>query len=316
MQTSAAGTDFIESKEGVVLKAYRDVVGVLTIGAGLTKGSGVITPKPGMVITREEASRLLALSLRRNYEPRVTKALGSRVRQHVFDGAVSFDYNTGAIHRASWVKSLLAGDKINTRKRLMLWVKGGGRVLPGLSRRRAEEADIILLNEWPANITVARTPQKANVAFAGIAISLTSEEIKEIASAFRSLGFDPGEDVGKIRLDAVANFQRKYDLTVDGLIGKATLSTLQRELNAKRSVKQGAGGAAGGAVVAGGGEAASPTSIPDASGIDPWIITWAGVIGAALATAFLLYLAWHYRDLVAARVQSVAPRLARWLRSF
>ena len=44
MQTSAQGIVALELEEGVVLKAYRDAVGVWTIGAGLTASSGVVRP--------------------------------------------------------------------------------------------------------------------------------------------------------------------------------------------------------------------------------------------------------------------------------
>ena len=50
MQTSAQGVAALELEEGVVLRAYRDVAGVWTIGAGLTAASGVVRPTAGMVI--------------------------------------------------------------------------------------------------------------------------------------------------------------------------------------------------------------------------------------------------------------------------
>ena len=62
MQTSQRGIAFLERHEGVVLRAYRCPAGHWTIGAGLTAASGVVTPKPGMVITRKEATRLLAVA--------------------------------------------------------------------------------------------------------------------------------------------------------------------------------------------------------------------------------------------------------------
>ena len=60
-----------------------------------------------MTITREEAFAILARDLP-GYERRVAAALGS-VPQPVFDGGVSFDFNTGAINRASWVKAFRSG---------------------------------------------------------------------------------------------------------------------------------------------------------------------------------------------------------------
>lgn len=91
-----------------------------------------------MVITKDEASRLLGEALTRNYEPAVRAALPG-ARQQDFDGAVSFHFNTGAIGRASWVKAWAKRDWQKVQAKLALWNKGGGKVLPGLKRRRDEE---------------------------------------------------------------------------------------------------------------------------------------------------------------------------------
>ncbi|MGB3408608.1 MAG: lysozyme, partial [Jannaschia sp.] len=142
MQTSAKGIAFLERHEGVVLQAYRDPVGIWTIGAGLTKASGVVTPVAGMVITAKQATRLLEKALPK-YERRTATAMPGAA-QHALDGGVSFDYNTGAIHRASWVAAFRENKRQAVRDGLALWRKGGGRVLPGLVRRRSEEAELIL----------------------------------------------------------------------------------------------------------------------------------------------------------------------------
>jgi lysozyme len=317
MQTTSEdkGIAFLEAHEGVVLTAYRCPAGVWTIGAGLTAASGVVTPRPGMTISRAEAGRLLKLALARSYEPAVRNAMGP-VASHAFDGAVSFHFNTGAIGRASWVGAYKARNWPQVRSRLALWNKGGGRVLPGLERRRREEADVILLDKWPSDLRIAFGVAPDDPQFASFVISVSASEIAEFRVAFREVGFDPGAADGKIDQQAVLDFQRHYGLTVDGLIGKQTLSTLQRELDARRKSKQAGAGAAGGSAVAGGNEAVAPepTVEPGIIG-DPWI-TFGGAVVAGIAVFFLAYLVWHYRDLIAARVQGTAPRLAGWLRSF
>lgn len=317
MQTTSEdkGIPFLEAHEGVVLTAYRCPAGRWTIGAGLTAASGVVTPRAGMTMTRAEASRLLKLALARNYEPAVRQALGP-VASHAFDGAVSFHFNTGAIGRASWVGAYKASDWARVRSRLALWNKGGGRVLPGLKRRRREEAEIILLDKWPADLRIASGVAPADPHHASFVISVTASEIADIRDAFRESGFDPGVTAGTIDRQTVIDFQRRYGLTVDGLIGKQTLSALQREIDARRKSKQGGAGAAGGGAVAGGNEAVAPEPAVEPGIIGgPWI-TAGGIAVAAIALLFLAYLAWHYRDLIAARVQGFAPRLAGWLRSF
>ena len=140
--TSPMGIEFLERHEGVVLKAYRCPAGVWTIGAGLTSASGVVKVTPGMRITHDAARGLLAKALARNYEPRVRRAVPG-ANQHEFDAAVSFDFNTGAIHRASWVKAFARRDWNAVRSGLAAWRKGGGKVLPGLVRRREEEYQLM-----------------------------------------------------------------------------------------------------------------------------------------------------------------------------
>lgn len=83
-------------------------------------------------------------------------------------------------------------------------------------------------------------------------ISVSVDEIREIRDVLRQIGFEPGATPGKINRQAVVKFQEKYGLTVDALIGKQTLSALQRELDARRKSKQAGTGAASGAAVAGG----------------------------------------------------------------
>jgi lysozyme len=317
MQTTSQdkGIPFIEAHEGVVLTAYRCPAGKWTIGAGLTAASGVVKPHAGMTITRAEARRLLKLALSRNYEPAVRIAMGP-VPQHAFDGAVSFHFNTGAIGRASWVGAYKARNWPQVRSKLALWRKGGGRVLPGLKRRRQEEANVILLDKWPNDLRIASRVAPANPQFASFVISVSPDEIARIREALRQIGFEPGPTAGKIDREAVLEFQRYYGLTADGLIGKQTLSTLQREFDARRKSKQGGAGAAGSGAVAGGNEAVAPEPTVEPSIIgDPWI-TFGGIALTAVAVLFLAYLAWQYRDLIAARVHHFAPRFARWLRSF
>jgi lysozyme len=303
------GRAYLHSREGKVLRAYRCPAGKWTIGAGLTAASGVVKPKAGMTITEAEADRLLELALFQNYEPSVRAALGE-APAHAFDGAVSFHFNTGAIARASWVRSYVAGDRRVVREQLGRWRKGGGKVLPGLVRRRNEEADIILADRWPRDLDIADDRSAPDRIFARFVVSVTASEIVEIRAAFRQLGHDPGPAAGKVMVAAVEAFQRGHDLAVDGLIGRATLSALQREVDARRGAAT-----AGGAGVGGGGVATVNEAVPAGPGGDA-VVTWVGLGTVAVSVLVLAWLAWRYRDVVAARIDNRAPGLAAWLRSF
>lgn len=318
---SPKGRKFLYAHEGVVKKAYRCPAGIWTIGAGLTTASGVINVKPGMVISEAENDRLVDLALKRNYLPRVLKALGESCSQHALDAGTSFDYNTGKIHSASWVKSFLANDPIDTRRRLLMWNKGNGKVLPGLTRRRGEEATLLLSGRFPAEIerSVIGLQTSAD-AYATIVISLTTSEIEEAKKALVKLGYDAAAPTGAIDRVAVEMFQKAHDLTVDGKVGMATLATLQRELDARSKAAQGSVATAGGAGVAGGDQVAGAVTGP--APVDPTTVApdqIATIVGLGVATVAIVYLAWQayrYRDVIAARIGEKAPRLTAFLRSF
>lgn len=158
MQTSAQGEAAIVHEEGEVLRAYRCPAGIWTIGVGLTAASGVVKPCAGMVISKAESRTLLQKALRRNYEPAVARAMPT-AKQHEYDAGVGFHFNTGGIGRASWVKAWRdkAGRAAIT-KRLIAWNKGGGKVLPGLVKRRARECDMLFDRKYPVPIPASQTP--------------------------------------------------------------------------------------------------------------------------------------------------------------
>ena len=315
MKTSPLGVAFIEHHEGVVLRAYRDVVGVWTIGAGLTAASGVVTPKAGMVITKEEASRLFAEALRAKYEPSVAVAMTRNAgavaiapKQHEFDAGVSFHWNTGAIRTASWVKDWAAGAAVSlVRAKLALWNKGDGKVLPGLVRRRDEEASILLLGLYPG---VASAPAPAvtpapSAPFAVWALPVNNSEKNAARDALNALGYKAGSEPAQVLQEAARTFQRDHALTVDGIIGRATLTTLQRRLNSNGSTVAPAAALAVGVPAGASGFMSQLTDLPIADGA-----------GAALALLLAARAGWNYRDVIASNLSTTSPRLAAFLRSF
>lgn len=301
MQTSALGIDALITEEGEVLKAYRCPAGVWTIGVGITSAAGVGKIGPGMVITRAQSRDLLRRALAHNYEPRVAKVMG-QAAQHEFDAGVLFDFNTGAIHRASWVRSWRAkAERALIQQRFMLWVKGGGKVLPGLVKRRENEVRILLDGVYPE----LRPTRKPTATVAAWALPLSSMEKHEAIKGFRNLGYAVGDWYDAAARAGVERFQADHGLTVDGVIGRATLSTLQRRLDAaKKTVPV--------ATVAALGPASIVTDTMDAVTGVPNADLAALAFGALVA----LWFTWTYRDVVATNVQHLAPRLSNFLRSF
>lgn len=98
----------------------------------------------GTVWTQAQCDARFADDLAR-YAADVTGALGSApVTQPQFDALVSFHYNTGAIARATLTQKHRAGDYQGAVREFARWNRAGGRVLKGLVRRRAAEAELYL----------------------------------------------------------------------------------------------------------------------------------------------------------------------------
>ena len=140
MRTSPAGRAFIGRHEGLRLTAYRDAAGIWTIGYGHTAAAGSPVPVAGMTITAAEADAILGRDLAR-FEAAVTRLVTVALAQGEFDALVSFTFNVGegALGRSTLLKKLNAGDRAGAAAEFGRWNKAGGRVLAGLTRRRAEE---------------------------------------------------------------------------------------------------------------------------------------------------------------------------------
>lgn len=117
-----------------------------TIGWGATGRDhvhgGVIGP--GTRWTQAQCDVRLAQDLLR-YADEVAAAIGTApTTQSQFDALVSFHYNTGAIGRATLTRRHIAGDHSGAAREFARWNRAGGRVLKGLVRRRAAEAELYL----------------------------------------------------------------------------------------------------------------------------------------------------------------------------
>lgn len=109
-----------------------------TIGWGAT-GPGI---QPGTVWTQAQADARLVDDLKR-YAAAVSNAIGTApTTQAQFDALVSFHYNTGAIAKATLTEKHIAGDYAGARAEFGKWVRAGGRVMAGLVKRRAAEAEL------------------------------------------------------------------------------------------------------------------------------------------------------------------------------
>lgn len=135
---NAAGLSLVQSFEGLRLQAYRDAVGVWTIGYGHTAGV-----KAGQTITEAQATKFLLADLA-DAENAVERFVTVPLNDNQFAALVSFTFNCGveAFRRSTLRKKLNARDYDAVPGQLARWVKGAGKTLPGLVRRRKAEADL------------------------------------------------------------------------------------------------------------------------------------------------------------------------------
>ncbi|QZS46299.1 lysozyme [Enterobacter cloacae complex sp.] len=145
MQISDKGLALIKQFEGCKLTAYRDSVGVWTIGYGWTQPVDGKPIRAGMTIKQETAERLLKTGLV-SYESDVSRLVKVDLTQGQFDALVSFTYNLGArsLSTSTLLRKLNAGDYAGAADEFLRWNKAGGKVLNGLTRRREAERDLFL----------------------------------------------------------------------------------------------------------------------------------------------------------------------------
>ena len=135
----------IKEFEGCHLTAYRDEVGVWTIGYGITNADKSITGttvKRGLKISQETAEKWLKKSLNKKYLLKVMK-YDTRYgwNQNELDALVSFAYNIGSIDQLTANGSR---SKATIADKMLEYNKAGGKVYRGLTRRREAERKLFL----------------------------------------------------------------------------------------------------------------------------------------------------------------------------
>jgi lysozyme len=131
---------FIAPFEGLFTHAYLDPVGIPTICYGHIEGV-----KLGQKMTKEECGKLLASDLPK-YDARMMACIKRPISNNQHIAFLSFSYNvgTGAFCSSTLVRKLNAGDSVGACNQLPRWNRAGGRVLPGLVKRRAAERSLCL----------------------------------------------------------------------------------------------------------------------------------------------------------------------------
>lgn len=145
------GLDIIKRAEGLRLEAYLCPADVWTIGYGHTKGV-----KQGDTCTEAQAEAWLREDCG-EAERAVARLVRVPITDNQFSALVSFAFNVGTDEDADTIaeglgdstllRKLNMGDYIGAANEFPKWNKAGGRVLMGLSTRRAAERNLFLAND-------------------------------------------------------------------------------------------------------------------------------------------------------------------------
>jgi lysozyme len=103
-------------------------------------------------VTRETAEQWLKVELLHTYAPGVVRNCPGLLPLALleqdwgkFNAIVDFAYNLGVgrLQTSTLRRKINAQDWEGAKEQLMLWTRGGGRVLPGLVRRRQAECQLM-----------------------------------------------------------------------------------------------------------------------------------------------------------------------------
>lgn len=149
LRLSSEGGALVRSFEGCLhatdatrtkFRPYVCPAGVLTIAWGHTNDNGRKF-KSHDVWTKGECDAEFRADMVR-FEQAVRRRVKVELTQHQFDALVSFTYNCGEgnLAKSSLLRKVNAADFAGAALAFAPWNRGGGRVLNGLTRRRAAEA--------------------------------------------------------------------------------------------------------------------------------------------------------------------------------
>jgi lysozyme len=133
--------------EGFRSKPYLCPAGIPTIGYGSTYyADGRKVTLQDAPLEQWQANDLLMLELRHTYAPGVARLCPILLVHPVkFNALVDFCYNLGVgrLQTSTLRRKINAQDWDAAKEQLMLWTRGGGKVLPGLVTRRQAECALM-----------------------------------------------------------------------------------------------------------------------------------------------------------------------------
>jgi lysozyme len=205
MSTSKNGLEFISKWEGCILKPYKDIAGLRTIGVGHLIKPGENFPD-GVEITKEKALEILANDVKL-CEDSIKARIKVPLNQNQFDALVSFGFNcgTGVYTLSDACKALNEGKYEEFPQRILVWSKakinGVLQTNQGLYNRRKSEGELF-------SRSVAEKPVEPVKM-----VNWTKESLTEAQTVLAKLGL--------------------YTAKIDGLWGPSTSTALVKFAESK-----------------------------------------------------------------------------------
>ena len=136
--------DLIKKWEGFRSNAYKDPVGIWTIGWGTTRYPNGSRVKQGDTVTQRKAEEFLWHDIQRVAMKPIERLVKVPLNDAQLSALISFTYNLGGgnLSKSTLLKKLNAGDYAGAGGEFHRWNKAGGKVLRGLVRRRQDEFEL------------------------------------------------------------------------------------------------------------------------------------------------------------------------------
>ena len=147
----------IKHHEGVRYKPYRCPARLWTIGVGHVlypiqgrlpldqRDSYSLHPEHNRTFSKDEVDGILSADLQR-FETGIAKLFPMVLTQGQNDALVSFGFNLGlgGVQRSTLRQKVLRGEMEEAADEFLKFIRGGGKVLPGLVKRRQDERSLFL----------------------------------------------------------------------------------------------------------------------------------------------------------------------------
>jgi len=149
--------EMIKHHEGVRYKPYRCPARLWTVGVGRVlyaiqgrlpldqRDAFPLEPHDNRTFSKDEVNGLLSFDLQR-FEVGVARLFPLVLTQGQNDALVSFAFNLGlgGVQRSTLRSKMLRGEIEEAADEFLKFTKGGGKVLPGLVKRRNDERALFL----------------------------------------------------------------------------------------------------------------------------------------------------------------------------